>query len=61
MIDGFVTGAYLMVALLATLTFLALYGALIVHQVRNRSPYLIISAALPALIIAAGIVGAILA
>lgn len=61
MIDGFVTGVYLMVALLVALAFIVLYGALLLRQVRNRSPYLIVSAALPALVILAGFVGAVFA
>lgn len=59
MIDGFVTGIFLMGGLLILLSVIAAYGALTSYLVKKRSPLLIITAGLPALLILAGIVGAI--
>lgn len=60
MIDGFILGVFLMVGFLIVLTVVYAYGMLIAWQVRRRSPLLVITAGLPALLLLAGIAGAIL-
>lgn len=60
MIDGFILGVFLMVGFLIVLTVVYAYGTLIAWQVRRRSPLIVITAGLPALLILGGIAGAIL-
>lgn len=59
MIDGFTTGVILMAVYLVLLTVLALCGAVLIRQARERSLSLLVCAGLPTVLLLAGVTGAV--